>query len=287
MPLILNKKTPLAGAVKAAVAVAKPAPAVAAKPAPAASPALAKPAPKPAAATPAATGGKPPLAFLKKGKAAQEAFAKEEHKQEMNSKKTAQRYWIKDGTDGQLTFLDGQIAEGSLDIPCLYEHNVNMNGKWGNNFICTQDTEPCPICEGGGNPAYEGLMTVIDHSEYTSKKDGKVYKDQVRLFVAKRETIKQLQKIAIKRGGLRGIKFDVSRTGDKSPGVGNMFDFVEKLTEAELVAKWGDKSKPIDYATMLSEEYMDAASLRKLGFGNMTNPIGSEAGVEEDYDSKM
>lgn len=216
------------------------------------------------------------LSFLKRGKAAQEAMAKEEHRIEQASKSKVFRFWIPNDTDTEITFLDGDLDDGILDIPFLYEHNINMNGKWGNFFICTQDEEPCPICEGGNNPSYVGLLTVIDHSEYVSKRDGKTYKDNVKLFVAKRETIKQLQKLAAKRDGLRGVRFDVSRTGDKSASVGNIFDFTEKYSEAQLKKMFPESHEPLDYEELLGEQYMTAKELRKLGFGSSAGPIGSE-----------
>lgn len=255
--------------------------------APAESPAQKSPAPTqkaPAQKAPAGNG----LSFLKKGKAAQETFAKEEHKAEVRQKGQVFRFFVPEGKDASITFVDGDLVEGVLDIPFYYEHNVNMNGKWGNFFICTQDEEPCPVCEGGLNPSYVGIMTVIDHSSYVSSKDNKTYKDQVRLFVAKRETVKTLQKLAAKRGGLAGCRFDVSRTGDKSPSVGNVFDFTEKITPAQIEKLYGaEKAKPINYEEYLGGMYMPAKELRKLGFGSSMPPVGSESASEADYADKM
>lgn len=225
------------------------------------------------AASPAKKSG---LVFLKRGAEAKEEFAKAEYKAEQNSKKKVNRFWVTKGETSTLTFLDGNLdSDGLLDIPYLYEHNVQMNGKWGNFFVCTQDSEPCPICEGGLYNSYVGLLTVIVHTPYTSK-DGKVYKDQVKLFAAKRDTIKQLQIYATKRGGLRGCKFDVSRTGDKSASVGNMFDFTDKSTGEQLKALYAEHSNPINYEDYLSALYLPAKDLRKLGFGSTLGPIGSE-----------
>jgi hypothetical protein len=237
---------------------------------------------------PAKTSG---LSFLKRGKEAQKIAAQEEAKAEMRSKDNIFRFWIPKDGEGDITFLDGDLTDGILDIPFYHEHNVYMNGSWMNWFICTQDEEPCPICEGGGNHSYVGVMTVIDHSEYTSKKDNSIKKDVVKLFVAKRDTIKLLQKQAVKRGGLRGCRFEVSRTGDKSPAVGSAFEFTEKLTDAELAKKYGaknpkdqDRSKPVNYDDYLKGLYMPASELRKLGFGAAAAPVGSaDVGDGENY----
>lgn len=225
------------------------------------------------------------MAFLRTGKAAQEEMVKVEFKAESAQKGKFQRYWMPDGADGTITFLDGDLSEGILDIPFYYEHQIHMNGSWRNWFICTQDEEPCPICEGGHQPSYVGVMTVIDHSEYTSKKDNKTYKDQIRLYVAKRDTIKQLQKIAGMSGGLRGMRFNVSRTGDKSAAVGNVFFPVgTKMTSAELSAKYKENAAPFKYDELLSSIYYPAKELRKLGFGSAHNPTGNEKGLHDDHD---
>lgn len=250
-----------------------------------------KPQPKPQVQAQAQSKSPGGLSFMKKGKAAQETMAKEEHKAEQKAKGTVMRFWLPKDKDGCITFLDGDLKDGMLDIPFYYEHQVNMNGSWNNHFICTQDEEPCPVCEGGHSPSYVGVFTVIDHSEYVSKKDGKTYKDQVRLLVAKRDSIKTLQKLAEKRGGLRGCKFDVSRTGDKSPSIGNVFDFTEKLTNAQLSAAYKvkgsdgkvyDKSQPLNYEELLVGMYMPAKELRKLGFGSMSTPVGGESMPDEN-----
>lgn len=255
--------------------------AAAAAPTPPAPAAPVKTLQKPAPQASAPTGG---MKFLKRGAAAQQVMAQEEKSAEMRSKSNIFRFWVpKDGA-GCITFLDGDLKDGVLDIPFYHEHNVNMNGNWNNHFICTQDEEPCPICEGGSGPSYVGIFTVIDHSEYVSKKDNKTHKDNVKLFVAKRDTIKLLQTYATKRGGLRGCKFDVVRVGDKAPAVGSGFDFTEKLTPAQLHSLYKEKAVPTNYDQYLAGLYQPASELRKLGFGSAMAPIGAEAGADEKYD---
>ncbi len=226
--------------------------------------------------------GAPKLSFIKRGQEAKKVAEKEEAQAEQRAKQNVFRFWIpKDGA-GEITFLDGNLVDGILDIPFFHEHQINMNGSWNNHFICTQDEEPCPICEGGSSPSYVGVLTVIDHSEYVSKKDQKTHKDNVKLFVAKRDTIKALQKLAVKREGLRGCRFDVSRTGDKSPSVGNMFDFTKKYTEQQLQAAFKEKAKPVDYNNYLAGLYSPASELRKLGFGVMSAPVGGADATNYD-----
>lgn len=217
------------------------------------------------------------LSFLKRGKEAAQTFEKEEHKAELASKNKSQRFWMPNGGETKITFLDGELKDGMFDIPFFYQHSVHMNGTYNNHFVCTQDEEPCPICEGGDQPSYVGVLSVIDHGEWTSKKDGKIHRDEVKLFVVKRATVKVLMKEAAKRGGLTGCEYDVSRTGDKEASVGNVFSFNEKYTLPVLAKKYGSKDKvvaPFKYDEVIS--FMPASELRKLGFGSTDAPIGSE-----------
>lgn len=220
--------------------------------------------------------------FLKRGAAGQEAFAKEETKAAL-TKDRPFRFFMKAGGEAAITFLDGGIVDGALDVPYYYEHFVKIGGK-PHQFVCTNDSEPCPLCEGGDEPAFVGALTIIDHTQFTDK-NGNAHKDQKRLFVAKRGTLKMLTKLALKRDGLRGCTFDVSRTGDKDPAVGNVFDFTAKLTDQQLTAKYGDNSVALDYDVALG--YLEAPELRKLGFGSIKTPVGSEPPLDESFDQQL
>ncbi len=224
------------------------------------------------------------VSYLKKGAKAQKEMKKADAKAEAASKNTIFRFWMPNDTDTSITFLDGNLTEdGLLDIVMYYEHQVYLNGKWTNWFVCTSEDEPCPVCEGGDTPALVGALTVIDHSEYEDKQ-GKNHKHEKRLFVAKRQTIKQLQELATKRGGLAGCTFDVSRTGDKSASVGNMFDFTEKVPKAKLKKKYKDVS-PFDYEEVI--QYIPAKELRKIGFGSTMVGDNTDTPDDDDYDDDL
>lgn len=210
------------------------------------------------------------MSFLKRGQAAAVAFEQEEARVEASRKNNVFRFWMPNDAENTLTFVDGHLKDGMIDMPMFYEHQVYANGNWRNWFVCVGEEEPCPICEGGDNPSFCGALTVIDHSEWADKK-GHTHKDEVKLYIAKRKTIKLLTKLATKRGGLDGCTFDVSRTGDDAPNVGSMFDYEGKLSPEEIKAKYGVEGA-LDYESELT--YMPAADLRKMGFG--TAAIGAQ-----------
>lgn len=227
--------------------------------------------------------------LLQRGAVAKETMEREEARAEARSKNQNLRFWIEDGKDASITFLDGELdADGMLDIPYYFEHNVKIAGKFGNHFACIQENEPCPVCEGGDSPSYVGLLSIIDHRKYKAS-NGKEYANQVRLFVAKRQTIKQLQKLAEKRGGLTGCTFDVSRTGAQSAAVGSMFDFTEKVSLASLQKAYGSaevKIEPLNYEDIVESITFTADELRKQGFGSLRPPVGSEQDDDDGHHGK-
>lgn len=233
---------------------------------------------KPPVATEAAASSAP--SWMKKGKAAQAMLEKEEAKvqKQMEDSNKMRRFYIPNGAETKITFLDGKMDKDDLlDAMCYLEHNIYINGSWKNWFPCTSETEPCPICEGDNEAKLVYVFTVIDHSEWKSEKTGKVYKDQRKLFVCKRNTFKMLQKKAAKHGGLAGCTFDVSRTGDKEASVGNDFDFVQKRNKAELIAAFPvlkDEMAAANYEIEIP--YYTANELRESGFGKLTTTIGNE-----------
>lgn len=253
--------------------------------------AAAKPAPKeeeaPTTTQAPATKSTTKLPWMKKGAEAKQAIANEDAKAELAKQEKGKlwRFWMPPESERQVTFLDGEVDEdGMLDIPMFYEHSVMINGN-RENFICTSEQEGfCPICDKGDSKAYlVGVMTVVDHTPHKIKSGqnaGKTIQNTRKLFVAKKETIKQLSKIAVKRGGLTGATFDVTRGNDRTAAVGNQFDFVSKDTLAKVAAKYGIDQKEMvaaDYGQELT--YRTADELVQLGIGKAPGGVGYEKGA--------
>jgi len=220
------------------------------------------------------------VGFLKTGRAARkEASAVDEAKKRRDEESKFFRFYVKRGTERQITFLDGALDEdGELTMVTYYEHNLYMNGNWRNFFVCTgNENEPCPICEEGKLPAMVAAFTILDHTEYTDRK-GNTHKDQVMLLLAKRGTQKLLEYQAAKRGGLAGVTFDVARIDEEqSAAVGTSFDFVEKIDVKKVLKKYG--AEVIDYEDAIN--YRTPEELRKRGFGK-AGKIGDEKPVTDD-----
>ena len=222
------------------------------------------------------------VSFLKKGKdARKEAKRVDADRKARQDENAIRRFWVKRGGERRVTFLDGVLDnDGELEMVTYYEHNLYMNGHWRNFFVCAgTEEEPCPICEEGKQPSMVAAFTVIDHTPYTDR-NGKEHGDQKMLLVAKRQTQQILEAIAVKRGGLAGVTFDIMRVDeDQSPAVGTMFDFIEKREIADVITAYGP---PIDYEKELN--YKTADQLRKAGFG-IANKVGNEKPDDDDDES--
>lgn len=185
-----------------------------------------------------------------------------------------------EGEERSITFLDGDLDEhGRLEVYGADIHRMKLNGYW-KTFLCTMEEEDvCPACNAGEKPQLRGYLTVLNHTPYTIQsgpKKGEVLKHEKQLFAAPVKIITMLTTMAKKRGGsLRGCRFDVQRTGDKEPGVGNVFDFQEKLSMDEVMKKYkldADRVTPADYTKEII--YRDVETLVKMGVGKLPSGPG-------------
>lgn len=272
---------------------------------------------KPSAKAEKVTEAPAKKSFLKTGAARAAAFKAEEAKSEMREKQFAagKRFYIKKGDDADhlITFLDGDLADdGSLDTPVYFEHFL-MVGNKPMQFGVDTDEGPDPIVESGGREPYLcQVFTVIDHTGFKDK-HGNEHKHLKRLFGAKKTTIKQLNKIAAKRGGLAGLTFSVSRTGAKSPSVGDSFEIADlmggdnfkKKSRKEIAQflstkayKFNDQGKkiklskeelldlvsPADYNEALT--FYTSEELIKMGLADKQETISSKQ-ASKDLDEEL
>lgn len=180
------------------------------------------------------------------------------------------RFWMKNGTDREITFIDGASIDFNgqkIPTPIQYqEYNLNMNGHWRNWFTRPTDDSQDFLKEMGHRASKVAALTVIDHSEWTDRK-GVVHKDEVTLYVLKRSSTvwKQIERFYQTHGSLEGQKFRISRMGDKSPGAGSL---LEHIGASDVY----DSSihKPFEYFEILApktrQELMDICNPDKDDF---------------------
>lgn len=187
------------------------------------------------------------------------------------------RFFFAEGEERTITFLDGELDDDNqLDIRGVEEHRVKLNGNW-RNIVCTMDSEGfCPACDGGDKPALRGFLTIIDHHPHkieNGPRKGEIINNERKIFAAPISILKKLTAQAIKRGGLTGCTYEVTRSGDKSPAVGSDFEFVEKLDLEDLAEKYGLDEEGVSPANY-DEEIVLRTSDELIALGVGKAPTG-------------
>jgi hypothetical protein len=144
----------------------------------------------------------------------------------------------------------------------IYEHfNVKIKGTFGNYITCSDEQEPCPVCEAGlGNPQLIAYGTVIDTRKF-ERKDGTISKWRKVLFPAKKDVIDRLSDLRLQYGSLAGKAFRIKRYSEKDYVCGSTFIYKGKVDIEKYFGK--DATVPIDYSKVLS--LPTEAELREKG----------------------
>lgn len=170
--------------------------------------------------------------------------------------------------EARIVFLD---SEGFF----IHEHNLKIDGRWGNMFTCVKEYGPCPICEATNDkPTFTCYYTVIDTRKWP-KKDGTISKARKVLFPAKgtaTDIIADLRKEH--DGNLRGLVVDVKRRSDKDPNCGREFKVAGRVDPSKKFE--GDMAKPYDYMKVLAPP--TGKELEGAGVGAHA-PVGSTADI--------
>lgn len=173
--------------------------------------------------------------------------------------------------EARIVFLD---SEGFW----VHEHNLKLDGRWGNMFTCVKELGPCPICEATGDkPTFTCYYTVIDTRKWP-KKDGTISKSRKVLFPAKgtaSDIIADLRKE--NDNNLRGLVVDVKRRSDKDPNCGREFKVAGRVDPSKKFTE-PDMAKPYDYMKVLAPP--TPKELEAAGVGAHV-PVGSTADIGE------
>lgn len=165
------------------------------------------------------------------------------------------------------------------------EHNIEIDGKYGNHVTCVSDFAPCEVCTQNGNkPIYTCYFTVIDTRKFV-RKDGTVSARRRVLFPAKGSAIDVIENLKKRHGDLRGLVVDVKRVGDRDPNCGRDFEVVltkdRKAGRVDPAKKFPEKdeSKPYDYMKVLAPPTVE--ELNAMGIV-ASAVVGSDEDVTEE-----
>ncbi|MGQ9570671.1 MAG: hypothetical protein ACUVUQ_07480 [Thermodesulfovibrionales bacterium] len=188
--------------------------------------------------------------------------------QKLRVEKSVPRFLLKPGETAVIVFVDSTPF-------FLFEHNIAVQGKWGNYLTCTKEVRACPVCERGLKSTYTAYLTIIDRREFVRKRDGKTVSDRKVLYPAKGSTIARIEDLRKKHGDLTGCMFEVKRYTKDDPNCGTDFTFIKK------VKLTGDNAIPVDYNKVLYPP--TAEELHALGFADTV--VGRQ--VEEKAENQI
>lgn len=147
------------------------------------------------------------------------------------------RFWVpKDGTQS-IIFLDNfdwrsEISGENVPVVpfALYEHQVQVDGDFRNPHFFTCSGRGCPLCQAKYTKKRVSLLSVLN---LWTDKEGKARatKQILPMFDGTALLIEGKKE---KKGNLRGLKYSVSRTEDKSPRVGNDYEYEENVGDKIL-----------------------------------------------------
>ena len=202
----------------------------------------------------------------------------------------------------------------------LYEHTVRIQGSY-ETFTCSQgageEYEPCPGCYAvprNKRPRRDrlGYVTVIVETSFIAK-DGTEVSNYRRLFPMKGKMLKIfLEKQKDRGGSMRGTRWKVWRTSDKSYSIGDDWSFLDRIEGisetttfeevAKILARHYDikdrdgvaipEVEKFDYMAMLKP---DKPEINKQIMGMVDGvdvstagaPVGSEGGPGAPVGSKV
>ena len=205
----------------------------------------------------------------------EDAAAKRRREESRDPRKN--RFWLENDSAAKITWLDTPQF-------FLHEHNLKIDGHWGNFETCLKDFDTCPLCESGLNSSYIVAGTIISHKVWVDKA-GNRHANEKQLFVAKgRARQRLLRQIGLRDGDLTGCVFEMARgSGATECASGEDFEYIGRITKAKLkkLVPKGATGKeflaPLNYEEIFAPK--TAEELRQIVGGE--EPVGSKENEED------
>jgi hypothetical protein len=140
------------------------------------------------------------------------------------------KFYLKVGASKTIMFVD--------DEPCtLHQHSPKINGNWGTSYTCLRDAYPDDVacCEllGQDTRHFVGYFTIVDFDQWKDKK-GAIHEYEIKFLPAKFTTLKLLKQKKDQRDNrLINRIYQVGRTNDKAPSVGDDYEYQRDLKDPE------------------------------------------------------
>ena len=192
------------------------------------------------------------------------AVREENQRRDIERAADVDRFYLKQGDTCSLVFIDDEPFT-------INEHTVYRRGsKDKDPLTCMSKVHPDdPVCctrLGPKTAGLTGFLTVLDGTKYPSKRDpNKYYQYGLKLFPGKGIALSVLDRKKTDRTTLTYTKCKVTRDGDKTPQVGNEFEFGEVITDPTKVFAVAEyKGKKL--SDLFDQAERDPAAMTKLAY---------------------
>lgn len=180
----------------------------------------------------------------------------------------AEKPWDDKGGGGpRRVWMPPQATQRHIFIDSMpmkfWEHGFKWNGSWkGNHEPCVTKNKigpDCPVCDSGEKmfPSFVGLLTTINMTPWFTKKAKREVNFRREVFASKLGSeknpgvLRKIERMMKQHGRIKGLVFDIHRTGSQSAGCGDDFSLVEKV-DLDKIEEYG-RSMLSDYAARLNE----------------------------------
>lgn len=158
----------------------------------------------------------------------------------IRKERMAPRFWMLPDEKAIVVFLDS-VPSG------VWEHHLNLGGRWGNHLTCVKEDGNCPLCAKGDKSSYIAYFSAIDTREF-SRPDGSKVKNRKVLFGVKRMQMKKFAEIMKRHNkDIRGKAFQISRYNKSESSSGVDYEYLRDVDLTKL-----EDTTPFDYDKVLA-----------------------------------
>lgn len=185
------------------------------------------------------------MSWFKRGDEALIALEQRERIAELLKKKSAPKFWLREGEEARVVFVD--------DTGFFCERHILKRGTSFQEVTCCSEIRVCPICtRENQRPVAITYFTVIDTREYI-RRDGTVAKNTKVLLPAKRTLARQIYDYKKKYKSLVGAIATLKRFTSTDANCGIITEF-ERGKDGNLkrVKLTGDYALPLNYEEILA-----------------------------------
>jgi len=210
----------------------------------------------------------------------EERTLKREQEAEERRKNLMPRFWLQVGASAKLLFISPKPV-------LVNEHNIKLNGYWGNYFLCRKTIDQCPLCEAGHRDYDALLYTVVNLTGYVSQKTGKRMKNLKQVLALKATAAAKFKRKKKELDTIKFAIFEFTRDTKDDPSTGGDISFVKQLELKEVVAMFRKEGlKDAEIKELLQpynlEERYTLKSIQELEEIAGTKTVGREDFTDDE-----